>query len=57
MAKGLLISAELRILSVLVLLIVGTAVSSKQVVSTWRAYRRGGRAGLEEKAASDIDAM
>ncbi len=57
MAKGLLISAELRILSVLVLLIVGTAVSSKQVVSTWRAYRRGGRAGLEEKAASDIGAM
>ena len=54
MAKGLLISAELRILSVLVLLIVGTAVSSKEILSTWRMYRKSGRAGLEGKTARDI---
>jgi uncharacterized membrane protein YbhN (UPF0104 family) len=54
MAKGLLISTELRILSVLVLLIVGMAVSSKEIVSTWRTYRKAGRAGLEAKAVRNI---
>lgn len=53
MAKGLLISTELRILSVLVLLIVGMAVSSKEILSTWRTYRKAGRSGLERKVASE----
>jgi uncharacterized membrane protein YbhN (UPF0104 family) len=47
MSKGLLISTELRILSILVLLIIGTAVSGKEVASTWRTYRTTGRTALE----------
>ena len=47
MSKGLLISTELRILSILVLLVIGTAVSGKEVASTWRIYRATGRTALE----------
>lgn len=42
MSKGLLIAAELRVLSIVVLVTVGAAVASRQLLSVWRgALERG----------------
>jgi uncharacterized membrane protein YbhN (UPF0104 family) len=41
MAKGLLISAELRILSVIMLIMVALAVASRELKEAWKRTRRG----------------
>lgn len=50
MAKGLLIAAELRVLSIVVLLIVGASVAGKEILSAWRLAKRGGIDALRETA-------
>lgn len=40
MSKGLLISAELRVLSVIVLLTIGLSVAGRQILAAWRAARQ-----------------
>jgi hypothetical protein len=45
MAKGLLISAELRILSVIMLTMVAVAVASRELKEAWRGVRGGRKLG------------
>lgn len=50
MAKGLLIAAELRVLSIVVLLIVGASVAGREILSAWRLAKRGGINAIRETA-------